>query len=232
MRTSQAHLPSLLGAILFCFGALLLIATGLLMGMTALISLVAGKGVEPEQTILFIAFGFEAAVLLAAAFFSFQKFLQKPSADQETSFSLSGTQIVLFILLAGASILLGSQIASLKTINWLFLPIFTIIAIALPLWALWGVGARKLPLGTSWQTWSVLGLGMTLVPFILFTLEVVIAIIIFFVVIAYILTQPQLTLELQSLSQQIMLLGPESEAARDLLSPFLTRPGVMVIALV
>src|SRR6185436_18726994 len=37
---------------------------------------------------------------------------------------------------------------------------------------------------------------------------------------------------LQALSQKIMLLGPQSEAARDLLSPFLTRPGVISVALV
>jgi len=108
----------------------------------------------------------------------------------------------------------------------------TIPAIVLPLLALLALGTQKLPFGTRWQSWNVLGLGMTLVPFLLFMLEIAVVIIIFFVIIAYIITQPELASELQRLSQQIILLGPESETTRDLLSPFLTKPGVIITTLV
>ena len=202
------------------------------MGSTALLSFFTGEAVKVEQTILFIAFGFEAVVLFIAAFFSFQKTLQKPSADQDTSFSISFWQIVIFMITAFASILIGYQISGIKTINWLFLPILTIPAVVLPLLALLALGTQKLPFGTRWQSWNVLGLGMTLVPLVLFMLEIAVVIIIFFVIIAYIITQPELATELQRLSQQIMLLGPESEATRDLLSPFLTKPGVIITTLI
>lgn len=201
------------------------------MGSTALLSFFTGEAIKVEQTIIFIAFGFEAIVLFIAAFFSFQKTLQKPSADQDTSFSVSFWQIVLFTVTALAAILIGYQISGIKTINWLFLPLLTVPAVVLPIWALLALGTQKLPFGTRWQSWSVLGLGMTLVPLVLFVLEVAVLLIIFFVVIAYIITQPDLTFELQRLSQQFMILGPESEAARDLLSPFLTKPGVIITAL-
>jgi hypothetical protein len=46
------------------------------------------------------------------------------------------------------------------------------------------------------------------------------------------MTQPELALELQRLSQEIMILGPQSEAAIELLSPFLTRPGVIAMTLI
>ena len=202
------------------------------MGSTALLSFFTGEAVKVEQTILFIAFGFEGIVLFTAAFFSIQKTLQKPSADQDTSFSVSFWQIVIIMIVAFASILIGYQISGIKTINWLFLPMLTIPAIVLPLLALLALGTQKLPFGTRWQSWNVLGLGMTLVPFLLFMLEIAVVIIIFFVIIAYIITQPELASELQRLSQQIILLGPESEATRDLLSPFLTKPGVMITTLV
>lgn len=201
------------------------------MGSTALLSFFTGEAIKVEQTIIFIAFGFEAIVLFIAAFFSFQKTLQKSSADQDASFSVSFWQIVLFTVTALAAILIGYQISGIKTINWLFLPLLTIPAVVLPIWALLALGTQKLPFGTRWQSWSVLGLGMTLVPLLLFVLEVAVLLIIFFVVIAYIITQPDLTSELQRLSQQFMILGPESEAARDLLSPFLTKPGVIITAL-
>ena len=202
------------------------------MGSTALLSFFTGEAVKVEQTILFIAFGFEAVVLFIAAFYSIQKTLQKPSADQDTSFSVSFWQIVIIMSVAFASILIGYQISGIKTINWLFLPILTIPAVVLPLLALLALGTQKLRFGTRWQSWNVLGLGMTLVPLVLFVLEIAVVIIIFFVIIAYIITQPELASELQGLSQQIILLGPESEAARDLLSPFLTKPGVIITTLV
>jgi len=231
LKTSQTHLPSLLGSILFFLSALFLSGIGLLMGSTALMSFFTGEAIKVEQTIIFIAFGFEAIVLFIAAFFSFQKTLRKPSADQDASFSVSFRQIVIFTITAFAAILIGYQISGMKTISWLFLPLLTIPAVVLPIWALLALGTQKLPFGTRWQSWSVLGLGMTLVPLVLFVLEVAVLLIVFFVIIAYVMTQPDLVFELQKLSQQIMLLGPGSEAALDLLSPFLTRPGVIITVL-
>jgi len=201
------------------------------MGGTALLLVAQGKNIQIQQTILFVAFGFEAVILFLAAFFSFQKTLQKPSADRETFFNLSLWQMIIIVLAASVSILVGSWVGAIKSVNWLVLPILTIPAAVLPLGVLLGLGTRKLPLGTRWQTWSVLGLGMTLIPFVLLILEIVIAVILFFGVIAYLTTQPELVYRLQGLSQQILVLGPQSEAARELLSPLLTKPGVIVMAL-
>ncbi len=231
MKTSQTHLPSLLSSLLFLLGAVLILSTGLLMGGTALLLVAQGKNIQIQQTILFVAFGFEAVILFLAAFFSFQKTLQKPSADRETFFNLSLWQMIIIVLAASVSILVGSWVGAIKSVNWLVLPILTIPAAVLPLGVLLGLGTRKLPLGTRWQTWSVLGLGMTLIPFVLLILEIVIAVILFFGVIAYLTTQPELVYRLQGLSQQILVLGPQSEAARELLSPLLTKPGVIVMAL-
>ncbi len=201
------------------------------MGGTALLLVAQGKNIQIQQTILFVAFGFEAVILFLAAFFSFQKTLQKPSADRETFFNLSLWQMIIIVLAASVSILVGSWVGAIKSVNWFVLPILTIPAAVLPLGVLLGLGTRKLPLGTRWQTWSVLGLGMTLIPFVLLILEIVIAVILFFGVIAYLTTQPELVYRLQGLSQQILVLGPQSEAARELLSPLLTKPGVIVMAL-
>jgi PrsW family intramembrane metalloprotease len=201
------------------------------MGFSALLSLARGKGVELQSTILFVAFGFEAILLVLAAFFSFQKTLEKPAADRETSFTLSPWQMILIVIAASLSILLGSWVDGIKTINWLVLPILTIPAIVLPLGVLFALGTRNLPLTTRWQAWSVLGLGMTLIPFLLLILEIAIAILLFFGVIVYIIGQPELAYRLQGISQQILVLGPQSEAARDLLAPLLTKPGVIITAL-
>ena len=231
MKSSQTHLPSLLSSLLFVLGAVLILSTSLLMGATALLSAAQGKNIQIQQTILFVAFGFEALVLFLAAFFSFQKTLEKPAADRETFFKLSLWQITLIVLAAGLSILVGSWIGTVQSVNWLVLPLLTIPAAVLPLGLLFGLGTRDLPLGSRWQTWSLLGLGMTLIPFILLILEVVIALILFFGVMVYLITQPELIYRLQGISQQILTVGPQSDEARELLSPFLTKPGVILMAL-
>jgi len=231
LKTSQTHLPSLLSALLFVLGAVLILSVGLLMGSTALLSFATGKNVEIQQTILFVAFGFEALLLLIAAFFVFQKTLQKPSADRETFFNLSAWQILLIITLASLAILIGSWLGKLETVNLLVLPFLTVPAVVLPLAILLTLGTRGLPLGARWQFWSVLGLGMTLTPFLLFVLEIVIAILFFLGIITYVSTQPEILHSLQAVAQQVVVLGPQSEAARDLLLPWLTKPGVIFTVL-
>lgn len=201
------------------------------MGVTALTSLFTGETVEANQTIFFLAFGFEGVLLLIAAFVSLQKFLNKPSVEQNTVFWFSKKQIAVCLITAGIAILIGSQISNIDSVNWIFLPLLTIPAVALPLWLLLGLSVRKLPIGSRWQTWNILGLGMTLGPLILITLEAAVIIIGFIGVVVYIVSQPELIREVERLSNEIVLLGPNSEEAIDLIAPYLTRPSVIVGAL-
>lgn len=232
MQRSQTHLPSLLASILFALSGLFLLGMGLLMGSSALFSLLTGEPVQVQQTILFLAFSFEAALLFAAAFFAIQKSLHKPVADQAASLSLTRLQILVCMLIAAAAILIGSLIGGTEPFNWLILPLLTIPAVVLPLGVLLALGTRELPLGSRWQSWAVLGLGMSLTPVALFLLEVAAAIFVFAGVFAYLAFQPELISELEVLSRQVMVLGPESKEALELLSPLLTRPEVIATALV
>ncbi len=231
MKTSTTHLPSLLGGIWFSLSGLFLFGTGLLLGMTALFSLFTEEAVELQGMILFATLGFEALLLFAAAFFCFQKMVQKPAADQAASISIPIWQIIVLLVVAGAALLIGHQIREIESVNWLLLPILTIPAIVLPLGVILALGAQRLPLGTRWQNWSVLGLSMTLAPILLIALEAFVAIIFFVGIIAYIASQPELAAELQGLSEQMQILGTEPEAALELLAPILTQPGVIVTVL-
>ena len=231
MQNTPTHLPSLLGAILFALSGLFLLGIGLLMGLAVLIAFFTGEPIQAQQTIFFLAFCFEAALLFTIAFFAFQKTLRKPAADQNASVSVSRLQILLCILVAAAAILIGSQVGGIEPLNWVLLPLLTVPAVVLPLSVLLALGAQKLPLATRWQSWSVLGLGMTLAPLLLLILETIVAIILFIGVVVYISSQPELASELEGIARQLMILGPQSEAAQDLLSPYLTKPSVMFIAL-
>ncbi len=231
MQNTSTHLPSLLGAILFALSGLFLLGIGLLMGLAVLIAFFTGEPIQAQQTIFFLAFCFEAVLLFTIAFFAFQKTLRKPAADQHSSVSVSPLRILLGILVAAAAILIGSQIGGIEPLNWVLLPLLTVPAVVFPLGVLLALGAQRLPLATRWQSWSVLGLGMTLAPLLLLILETIVAIILFIGVVVYVASQPELASELEGIARQLMVLGPQSEAAQDLLSPYLTKPSVMFIAL-
>ncbi len=231
MNSSQNHLPSLLSAILFVLGALFLFGIGLIMAVTALASFGTGAEAQVGQTVFFAGFSFAGTLLLVAAFFALQKYLQKPSADQGMSLPMPNWLIGALILVAGAAILIGYEVGSLKTISWLLLPILTIPAIVLPLAILLAFGTRGIPLGTCWQTWGTLGFGVSLTPLILFVSELFLGLIVLLGIVAYVMAQPELASRLQAVAQQMMILGPQSKRALDLLAPFLTKPGAIVAAL-
>ncbi|MEO8357965.1 MAG: PrsW family glutamic-type intramembrane protease [Chloroflexota bacterium] len=231
MKSSQTHLASLLSSLLFILGALLFLAVALLMGITALSNFMTGTDVQAQQTIVLAVFGFEGVILLVATFISIQKFLYKPSADRDSSFTISIWQVVVSLVIAGVVLFLGSRISLNDSVNWLVLPILTLPAVVLPLFVLFGLGVREIPLGTRWQTWNVFGIGMTLVPFTLIILEVVAMIFVLVIVIIFLISQPALTTEMQRLSEQIYRLGPQSQATLDLLLPYITKPAVIAVAL-
>jgi hypothetical protein len=171
-------------------------------------------------------------ILLVATVISIQKFLQKESADKDSSFSISVLQIVASLVVIGAAIWVGDLFSENINLNWAVLPILTLPAVILPIFIILGLGIRKLPLGPRWQSWNVFGVGMTLTPFILVFLEVLAFILILLFVIVYVVSQPNLILEMERLTGQMNGLDPQSTAARELLLPWITRPAVLVLAMI
>lgn len=231
MNPPRSHIPSLLGSLLFLLGGVLGLGLAVVMGVVVLSRLLTEGNVGPRDTTILAVAAFEGSILLGAAYVSFQKFLQRPAAESDSSFTISAWQIAACIVAGGFALLLGHWIAADQRINWLFLPLLTLPAVFLPIWILLGMGVRKIPLGTRWQTWSVFGLAMTLTPFVLFFLEIFAMLVILVVAAAYIVSQPSLVLEMERLSRQLYALGPQSEAVTGLLAPFMTRPAVVALAL-
>ncbi|MGE5462075.1 MAG: PrsW family glutamic-type intramembrane protease [Syntrophothermus sp.] len=229
---SSTHLPSLLGSLLFTVGAVFILGLAVLLGVVALSTLFTGQPIELRETILLAVTSFEGILLLAAAFFSFQKYLQKPSAEKESNFSISWWQIAACLLIASAAILIGYQIINKEPVNWLFIPLLTIPAVVLPILVLLGLGVRGISLGPRWRTWNVLGISMTLVPLLIFILEGIVILLIFIFGLIYITTQPHLMAQLERLSNQIYTLEQDPEALIKLITPLLLRPGILAVALI
>lgn len=231
MRSSTAHLPSLLGFLLFTLGAVLTLGVAFILGVITLGGLLVGEPVQASETILLTVIAFEGLLLSGAAYVSIQKFLQKPSADAESFFTLSAWQIGACLLAAGIALLIGHLVIDSEPVNWLLIPLLTLPAVVLPILILFGLGARGIPLGPRWRTWNVLGISMTLVPFVTFLLEALLMILIFFLVGLYVVSQPELVAQMEKLAQQIYLLESDPQALFDLIAPLILRPGVLMLAM-
>lgn len=229
MKSSRTHLPSLLTSLTFVLGSVILIGIGLIAGVTALLAYMIDRSVEVPSIIFSFVYGFEGLLVGVAAFFAILKFIQKPYADQTTS-----TRLTIWNLLLGGSIvtvvlMIGNWANERASINWILLPVLTIPAVAVPIWLLIKFGAQKLPLGPRWQTWSMLGLGMTLAPLLIIIFETMALIAIGILIVIYLIAQPDRASRLLNLSQQMMQIQPDSPEMINALRPFITHPITIIL---
>lgn len=229
---AQTHIPSLLGSLLFSLGAVFVLGLAVLMGVVVLTTFLTSGEVDASQTIVLAVAGFEGLVLLSAALVSVQKVLQQPSAEKDSSYTITAWQIATLVILAGIAVLIGHLVTTNRAVNWIILPILTLAAVSLPILVLLGLGIQKLPLGARWQSWNVLGIAMTLAPLLLIVIESLVMIFIVVLAVVFIASQPELAREMERLSRQLYFIGPNPEAMARQVAPLLTRPGVIAVALI
>ena len=228
MNKPQMHYPSFFGFLLFTVSALLLFALGLLLGFSALFVYLNQGSVDVQTAVYTATIFFLATLLGIASVISLLRVLNKPAASVPVSTSFGGWKIAAGVTGAGLALLIGHLVQN-SSINWLALPLLTLPAVALPIWTITGLGARDLSLGSRWRTWSAFGISLTVTPFILFMLEVLVAIAILIFVIIYAVANPDVAAEFEKLSTQFTLIDLESEEAIRLITPYLTRPGVIIL---
>jgi len=231
MKSSSSHLPSLFSALLYIAAAMLFVSVAVVMAITALAALFTNEHVQARETIFLAIAIFEASILFVAMFVSIQRFREQPSAEKDVSFSIRAWQVLLYLIVAGIVIFLGYQFGANDSFNWLLLPVLTIPAVALPLLVVLGLGVRGIPLGSRWQTWNIFGLGMTLSPFFLVFIEVIVLVLLLFIPVIFLAAQPNFARDIEQLSRQMAELGPQTQEAINLLAPYVTRPEVIAIAL-
>ena len=231
MKPSPNHLPSLLSSMLFILAAVIFLGVALIIGVSAFLPLFTGENVQAQQTIILAVSVFEALILLLAAFISMQRYHQQPFAEREASFSITAWQLAVSLLVAAIVIFIGYEIGKNNSLNWFLLPALTLPAVALPIFIVLGLGIRGIPLGARWQSWSIFGVAMTLAPFLLTVLEGIALVVVVIFVAAFLASQPNFLPEMEQLSRQITLMGPDPEALRNLLLPYITKPAVLTVAL-
>lgn len=232
MKTSQTHYPSFFGALLFAAAGLFLLATAFILGMSALFVYLSEGLANAQITIRAATTAFLGVLLAGAAVVSLMKFLNKPAADAAVATSFPAWQIIVGALGAGLALMLGHLIRDNESVNWLVLPILTLPVVLLPIWMVTLLGVRNLPFGSCWRTWSAFGISLTVTPFLLVVIEVLMILVILVFVVIYVVANPQVAADFERLSSQFMFLDLETEAGAEellrLVTPFLLRPGVII----
>jgi len=231
LQPANRSISALLISVSLFLCAGLLFVTAVLTALTAFLPLFSGKNIQAQGTIIGCAFGFEAMILFAATYFCFQKYNRSDSVDLQLQPLIKNWQALFLIIGSALAFTVGYLVEKIDLVNWLMLPILTIPAVVLPILLILSLGVRNIQLGPRWRAWGIFGLGMTLGPILLVFIEIFSLFVIIVLVITYLMSQPGLTSQLQSLSNQLNHVQGNPQAILNLLMPYALNTKVIMIVL-
>jgi len=233
MQASKTHWASILILIAMGMGSLVFLTSSLATGITSIIYLFDDTADPAGLMIRSFATGFELIILLICAWFVLQKAMQKDEADRPMQLSFQTWLAFAIPILVLACIGVGAAIAfsEVKWLGWLTLPTLTLPVILLPILFFFRMGTQGIGLASRWEVAGVLGLGMTVGPFLMIFLEIITLAFLVLVAVFSISAQPELVTELARLADLINA-GMSEEAIVELLAPYLTQPLVITGVLV
>ncbi|MBC7878757.1 MAG: PrsW family intramembrane metalloprotease [Anaerolineales bacterium] len=229
MQTNRNHWPSILILIVFAMGVLTLLSISFVTAIASILDLFNNSEGAASEMIGAFAFGFEMILLLICSWFVLQKAMGRAEADKPFVFPFAKWQIFAIIGIIVLSIAIGGGVAytEIAWLAWIVLPVLTVLVIVPPLWLLFGLGTKGIELGPRWRVFGIFGLSMTVGPFIMIILEIIVLlgiIVVGSVIVA--IAQPALFQELASMGK---ILEGETNPDRilSMVGPYLTNPIVI-----
>jgi len=133
------------------------------------------------------------------------------------------------IITTGAALFIGNFTQTNLSISWFILPLLTVPAGAIPVWLLFRLGTKDLPAQSRWRNWGTFGLSISLTPFLLLILEIIVIVFVFLIVAIFVAADPWLAREIETITSQLRFIDPASpDDAIRLFAPYLSRPGVIL----
>jgi hypothetical protein len=233
MQINKIHWPSLLILAILGIGAAVVLLISFGLGVNSIMGLFT-KGSDPAGGMIgSIAFGFEAVILLLCSWFVLQKTIGREQAGIPFKFPFAGWQVIAVIGVVILSALLGGVTAftEIAWLNWIILPVLTILVIVPPIWMLFGLGTNGIELGPRWRVFGILGLGMTIGPLIMIILEIVLLLgVVIAGLIIVAIQKPDLFQEIINLGQRIRG-ETDQQLILNLVAPYIANPAVIAAIL-
>jgi len=214
-----------------------------LAGLVALIGLYAqfsNSLLTPDATSLLIyaaGIGFIGSLLVPSAYFAFLRLRGQhgswPEFKRKPWFK-PGLLVLLFPIV----LITGSIVSQTGNLSWLLLPPLHILAILIPIWWLFYLGSRQLPMGSPQRAWGVLGSGLVLSPLLAGMLQMLILAGIVVIAMFYLSTRPDLSEEISNLITRISIMQRYAdpieapEMILESMSLYVQGPVVVYVALI
>lgn len=233
MQTNKTHWPSIMILIVLGISTAFVFLISFGLGVSSIVKLFTNGSDPAGGMISSFAFGFEFIILLLCSWVVLQKSKGHETAERPFKFPFAGWQIPAVIGIVVFSATLGGITAFTEIIwlNWIVLPLLTILVIVPPLWMLIGIGTHGLELGPRWRVFSIIGLSMSISPLIMIILEMIVLLAIIFAGIVIIAIQnPDLFQEMLHLGQQLQT-GADPERILTLAAPYIATPAVIAVLL-
>lgn len=233
MQAKQTHWASLSILFIIGMGILFLLTLTVTLALASFISLFGGTGNAAAEMISSFSFGFLTLLLLACGWFVLEKARGVAAADQPYQFPLPVWLMAVIPIVTVFSILFGglATLAELPWLNWITLPVLTLLVIIPPIWLLFGIAAYGLDLGPRWRFFSVLSMSLTVSPVIMIFLEIFILVGMLAAGAIYAaIAQPEVVGELETLAG-LMNENMSEEAMFALIAPYVTNPAVIAFGI-
>ena len=234
MQTKSTHLASLLTLIVIGASLLMLLSIVLVLLVTSLMDLFSASTDAAAGMISAVAFIFLSVLLVVCGWFVLQKARGLEAADQPFTFPFAPWMWIALPALVVFSILLGGSMTLLELpwLNWLILPILTVLVIFTPIWLLFGIVSKGIELGERWRFYAFFSLSMTIAPVIMIVLEMIVLVAIIIAGAVYLsMSQPALLGDLEMLANVINSGTMNEDALLAIMTPYLTNPYVIGVAI-
>jgi RsiW-degrading membrane proteinase PrsW (M82 family) len=237
--TTSAKAPpnwsAIIQLILSALAALSLLAVGVIIALTNLLgSLSSGSGVSGLTQPFMVAASliFLGILVLPSAWYSWKEIshpeFQPVTRSEWRYLTLSLTIFVL--ALEGGVLALGNLVAQNDRISWFLLPPLNVLATGLPVLWLVYIGTRGLIPGSPKRKWGVLAVGLTLGPFLILVLELLLLISLGILILLWLVIDPNLSNQLTNLAFRLEYAAPNVDQVLKILLPYLLNPGLLFIS--
>ncbi len=209
---------------LFCLGGAAVLGLLALAGALTRVSLAAGS--LPALGMAF-ALGLFGLLMLPSAALAILRLVGKPLpawAGRAPDWRIT---TVVFLVLWPAALLAGQWSGAQTGIANLLFPPLTLLAAGLPILWVISIGMRGLSAGSGQRNWGLVSVGVAVVPLLALIAEALVFVAITALVVAFLLSRPELANQITQLGQRLANSGMNPEAAARILGPYLRQPGVI-----
>ncbi len=171
-------------------------------------------------------FGLVAVLTLPSLFLGYRHLRGVSAALPRFDSFLAATILTLFCW--PLVLLLGNWAANHSTLSWILLPPLQILAVGLPVWWLVEFARRKITNGSHQRGWGIVNFSLLITTPVVIVVEILVSLVLFLLLFTWILSQPGLLAEIESLAQEIFFNPSDLDTTLSLIAPYLQKPGVII----